>query len=180
MLGNANLWDAAQAVHAILAAAGVSHGIVGGVAVCLHGYRRNTVDVDLLIRPDDADAVRSALEAAGWVWDGAQKEFRTPSGVAIQFLYAGRRAGAGSQVLLPDPADATTLVQLEDLPVVTLARLIESKIACGEGSPRRTHRDFADVVELIAIHNLDATFARHLDKSLRKTYRVLARHARDE
>lgn len=40
-----------------------------------------------------------------------------------------------------------------------------------------THRDFADVVELIAIHNLDGAFARHLHKSLRKTFRQLARRA---
>jgi hypothetical protein len=43
------------------------------VAVCLHGYRRNTVDVDLLVRPEDAEAARRVLEANEFVWDDEQK-----------------------------------------------------------------------------------------------------------
>ena len=58
--------------------------------------------------------------------------------------------------------------------------LIESKIACGEGNLRRTHKDFADVVELIAKHDLRQSFARHLHKSLRKTFRQLVLQARGE
>jgi len=62
--------------------------------------------------------------------------------------------------------------------VLSLARLIESKLACGLGSLRRTHRDFADVVELIAIHQLGRDFARHLHKSLRATFRKLVEQSR--
>ena len=40
------------------------------------------------------------------------------------------------------------------------------KIACGMSNVRRTHKDFADVVELIAIRHLDGSFARFLHKSL--------------
>jgi len=43
---------------------------------------------------------------------------------------------------------------------------------------RRTHKDFADVVELIAIHRLDGSFAQSLHKSVRKEFRQLARRAR--
>ncbi|CAN0360057.1 unnamed protein product [Ectocarpus sp. 4 AP-2014] len=53
MLGNETLWEAAQKTHAVLAAAGVPHAILGGVAVCLHGYQRNTADVDLVIQTED-------------------------------------------------------------------------------------------------------------------------------
>jgi hypothetical protein len=69
---------------------------------------------------------------------------------------------------------------IEGLPVLTLARLIESKIACGEGSVRRTYKDFADVVELIAARKLNRSFARHLHRSLRKTFRELVLRARGE
>jgi len=68
MLGNESLWDVARAAHGLLADASVAHALVGGVAVCLHGYRRNTVDIDLVVRRDSARAARSALETAGWVW----------------------------------------------------------------------------------------------------------------
>lgn len=62
--------------------------------------------------------------------------------------------------------------------MLTLAKLIESKIACGEGNLRRTHKDFADVVELIVHNGLDSSFARFLHKSLRPAYRQLVRASR--
>jgi hypothetical protein len=178
MLGNESLWQVAQQCHEALRGVGVPHAIVGGVAVCLHGYQRNTVDLDVLVRQDDADTVRVALLQAGYTWSDEAHEFRSPSGIAVQFLLARERAGDNSEVVLPDPGDARTAIELEGLPVVSLARLIELKLACGEGNARRTHRDFADVVELIAIHDLSSAFARHLHKSLRKTFRELVRRAR--
>jgi len=69
------------------------------------------------------------------------------------------------------------VAQLEGLSVVRLSRLIEIKIACGTSNLRRTHKDFADVVELIAIRKLDGSFARFLHKSLRPTFRDLVRNA---
>lgn len=159
MLDNEILWQVTRRVHEILANLSIPHAIVGGVAVCLHGYRRNTVDLDLLVRSGDADSIHAALAAA--------------SGVAVQFVVSGEREGAGQEVRFPDPTEATT--SIEDLPVLTLAHLIQAKIACALGSPRRTHKDLADVVELIAVNRLDGSFARFLHKSLRKEYRALVR-----
>jgi hypothetical protein len=178
MLGKETLWDAARRAHEVLAEAGLAHALVGGVAVCLHGYERNTVDVDFLVRRDEAPQARAALEADGWTWNDEQKELRSPAGIVLQFLIAGDKAGRDTTVKLPDPGDAEFVTELEGLPVVSLARLIESKLACGQGDLRRTHKDFADVVELIAAHNLDGSFARHIHASLRETYRELVRHAR--
>lgn len=178
MLSNQTLWDAAVDCHARLAAAGIPHAIAGGVAVCLHGYRRNTVDLDLLVRRDDQARVREALEASGYAWSADQAEFRAPSGVPVQFLLSGERAGKGAEVLLPEPDAPGVTVEIEGLAVLDLARLIEAKLACGLGSPRRTHRDLADVVELIAIHQLSRSFARHLHKSLRPAFRKLVEQSR--
>ncbi len=178
MLENESLWQTAMECHQLLAAAKIPHVVMGGVAVCLHGYQRNTVDVDLLIRREDSDAVREALEGDRFAWDAKTKEFRSPSGVAVQFLLAGERAGKDSEVKLPDPDDVDTTTELEDLPVLTLAKLIESKIACGLGNPRRTYKDFADVVELILHNRLNSSFARFLHKSLRATYREIVRKSR--
>jgi hypothetical protein len=178
MLENESLWQAALECHQLLAAAKIPHAILGGVAVCLHGYQRNTVDVDMLIRREDQDAVRTALVGEKFLWHAKEKEFRSPSGVAVQFLLAGERAGKDSEVKFPDPDDARATTELEDLPVLTLAKLIESKIACGLGNIRRTHKDFADVVELIIQNRLNSSFARYLHKSLRATYRELVRKSR--
>jgi hypothetical protein len=180
MLDNESLWDVAGQCHAILERAAIPHAIVGGVAVCLHGYQRNTVDLDLLVGSAAESAVRAALEAAGFEWSQENAEFRSPTGIPVQFLIANDRAGAGSEVRLPDPADTSAIIYLEGLPVISLAKLIESKIACGEGNLRRTHKDFADVVELIVKHDLRQSFARNLHKSLRKTFRQLVLRARGE
>jgi hypothetical protein len=178
MLENQSLWQTAKHCHELFAAAGIPHAVMGGVAVCLHGYQRNTVDLDVLIRKDDANAVRALLERESYVWHAKDAEFRAPSGIAVQFLLAGARAGSGTEVALPDPADELATTELEGLPVLTLARLIDSKIACGQGNLRRTHKDFADVVELIIQNRLSSSFARFLHKSLRATFRQLVRSSR--
>jgi len=178
MLDNENLWQVTRRVHALLAGQSIPHAIVGGVAVCLHGYRRNTVDLDLLVRRDDADAIRATLRADGFAWNESSKEFASASGVAVQFVVMGDREGSGQEVRFPDPSEAVT--SIEGLPVLTLPHLVQAKIACALGSPRRTHKDLADVVELIAIHQLDGSFARFLHKSVRKEYRSLVRRSPPE
>jgi hypothetical protein len=177
MLGNESLWAVAARCHDLLTEAGIAYSVCGGVAVCLHGYQRNTTDLDLIIRSDDRDAVRRVFTDTGYVWDSEQSEFRTADGIAIQFLIAGQKAGKGTEVSVSEPVGDLNVEQLEGLSVVRLSRLIEMKIACGMSNLRRTHKDFADVVELISIRNLDGSFARFLHKSLRPTFRELVRNA---
>jgi hypothetical protein len=180
MVGNEPLWAAATRCHNALAAAGIPHALVGGVAVCLHGYRRTTVDVDLLVPAGMSDLIRECLESAGFCWDAEAREFRDHAGVPLHLLVAGERAGKGSEVRLPDPGDGRVVETREGLPIAVLARLIEMKLACGEGNIRRTHKDFADVVELIAGCGLGGEFAAGLHKAVRKTYRQLVKNARGE
>jgi len=177
MLENESLWDVAKRVHKALASQNIDYAIVGGLAVFLHGYRRNTVDLDLLIRSEDATKLRSALEAEGFQWSAKDKEFRSTSGVAVQILVAGESEGPGQSATFPSPDDSKHVTPIEGLPVLSLAQLIQAKLACGLGNLRRTHKDFADVVELIAIHRLDGSFARFLHKSVRKEFRELVRRA---
>jgi len=180
MLGNETLWDTASQCNRILTEAGIAYSVCGGVAVCLHGYQRNTVDLDLVVRRQDADHTRRLLEEKGWAWNAESREFRTASGVAVQFLIAGERAGRGEEVRIPDPVGEENVETIEGLTVVRLSKLIEMKLACGSSNPRRTHKDFADVVELIAAGNLGSSFARFLHKSQRKTFRELVRRARGD
>ena len=131
-----------------------------------------------MIRADDANLVRESMTAAGWQWDAGHKQITSHSGVTLQFLLSGEKAGIGSDVRLPDPSDETAVTELEGLPVLTLARLIETKIACGQGNARRMHKDFADVVELIARHDLNTSFARKLHKSVQPVFNQLVSNAR--
>src|SRR5262249_25662878 len=131
MLENESLWDVAERVHRLLARAGIDHAVVGGVAVCLHGYRRNTVDLALLLRPQDVRRGCSALEAEGFDWSDKAKEYRSPSGVAVQFVLTGEREGPGQELTFPDPGTAKYVTTIEGLPVLSLAQLIQAKLACG-------------------------------------------------
>ena len=180
MLGNSDVWDTARDCAKALRQRGLPMAVVGGVAVCLHGYRRNTVDVDMLVRREDATAVRETLEQAGYVWNPEEREFVGSAGIPVQFLLSGEPAGDDSSygVYLPDPSEPQVTTELEELPVISLSRLIALKLACGLGNVRRTYRDLADVVELIAANHLGRDFARHLPKSLRKEFRELVLRAR--
>ncbi len=177
MLGNESLWNVAERCDALLSAAEIPSSICGGVAVCLHGYQRNTVDLDLVIRSGESEAIRHVLSAGGFVWDETNAEFRAGDGIAVQFLISGQKAGKGSEVTIPEPVGELNVEQREGLSVVRLSRLIEMKLASGTSNLRRTHKDFADVVELIAARNLDSSFARFLHKSLRPKFRELVRNA---
>ncbi|MEI8021911.1 MAG: hypothetical protein WCH39_27115 [Schlesneria sp.] len=177
MLGKESLWYVAERCQALLSAEKIPYSNCGGVAVCLHGYQRNTVDLDLVIRSVDTDGVRKTLGDGGTVWDRAQARFRSPAGIAVQFRIAGNTAGKGSEVFIPDPMGDLNVQQREGIIVVRLSRLIEMKIACRTSNLRRTHKDFADVVELIAARNLDRSIARFLHPSLRATFRELVHAA---
>jgi len=180
ILENQSLWATAARCHEVLAAEGIPHAVVGGIAVCLYGYQRNTVDVNILAGREQQDVIHARLQSAGFAWDAENHEYRDETGIAIHFVMAGEPAGRDSEVRLPNPGDSSVVQIMEGLPALTLARLIDSKIACGEGNLRRTHKDFADVVELIAVHGLDGGFASQLHKSVRRTFRQLVRHARGE
>jgi hypothetical protein len=169
MLGNDALWQTATQCHQLLAAAKIPHAIMGGVAVCLHGYQRNTTNIDILLRQEDSGQALHAISSA----IVSLRKFRK-----IRYLLVGDLAGTGSEVRFPDPGDENVTTEIEGLRVLTLAKLIESKIACGTGNMRRTRKDFADVVELIALNRLNSSFARHLHKSLRTTYKQLVKNAR--
>jgi hypothetical protein len=173
MLGNEAVWKTAKDCEATLSAADIPHALLGGLAVCLYGYQRNTIDVDLLVRRSDSDAIRDAMTTAGFEWKSKSGEFISANGPPVHIVIASEPAGKGSDVLLPDPSDPNSTMRIEGLTVLSLAKLIESKLAFGEADLRRTHKDFADVVELIAVHSLDGSFARKLHKAVRPRFREL-------
>lgn len=180
MLGNSALWKVAVQSHEVLGQAGIAHTICDGVAVCLHGYQRNTTDIDLIVKAEDSDSIKELLGGLGYKWNDQEKEFSSPEGIVLQFLMAGTKAGKDSEVTVPEPSGDSNIELREGVSVVRLSRLIEMKIACGTGSLRRTHKDFADVVELIARRQLDSTFAKYLHRSVRKTFKQLSRQAQAE
>lgn len=49
-----------------LAEAGVEYAICGGLAVAIHGHPRATMDIDLLVQPEQVPLALAAAQAAGF------------------------------------------------------------------------------------------------------------------
>ena len=67
------LLDAVEALNR----AGVPYALCGGMAVVLHGYPRLTREIDLLIRPQELEAAKTALAKAGFSIPGGLIPFDT-------------------------------------------------------------------------------------------------------
>jgi Domain of unknown function (DUF1814). len=72
-----------EAVISALAHDGIDYAVCGGLAMAIHGLARATVDIDLLIRPEDEERVYAAVEPLGFRlraapmhFDGGKMEIR--------------------------------------------------------------------------------------------------------
>lgn len=151
---------------------GIEYAVVGGMALVLHGYRRETVDVDVLLSKEGREVFSQNLVGHGYTpsFPGARKGFRdTDTGVQIDILTQGEFPGDGrpKPVSFPDPAGAS--IDIDGIRIVTLEKLIELKLASGMTAPHRL-RDLADVQELIKIRRLPADLAERLDPYVRNKY----------
>lgn len=150
---------------------GIPYAIVGGMALFLHGYRRFTEDVDLLVAADDLPRIHAALRGRGYLppFEKSKQLRDTETKVRIEFLTSGGYPGDGKPkpVAFPDPRDSW--VDVNGLKVLPLERLIELKLASGMSASHRL-RDLADVQELIRAAGLPHETADRLDASVRDKF----------
>lgn len=157
--GKGEILETARRVTKVMKDAGIEGGIVGGVAVFLHGYERSTVDVDVFVT--DSAAFRRALEDAGFDWSDEKREFYFAGGVVPV------------QVLTPDVVISPRgYSEIDRVRVIRLADLLSMKLDSGTREARRA-RDIADVVDLIGRLGLDGSMTPKLHPSVRREYRDL-------
>jgi hypothetical protein len=153
---------------------GIPHAVVGGMALDAHGFRRLTVDVDILVRREDLKTIHERLTGLGWVppFTGSKNLRDAEHGVRVEFLVAGEFPGDGlpKPVAFPDPAKVA--VDLEGFSFINLPSLVELKIASGLTNPGRL-KDLGDVQELIKALDLPAEFAEGLNPYVRDKFREL-------
>src|SRR5262249_12238528 len=152
---------------------GIPYAVVGAMAMFLHGFRRFTEDVDLLVTPEGLAEVHRQLEGRGYLppFQGSKQLRDAEYGVRIEFLVTGAYPGDGKPkpVAFPDPAASGVVVG--GVRCLQLPKLIELKLASGTTPGRR--KDLADVQELIRVLNLPADFANQLDPSVQDLYKEL-------
>ncbi|MGH9908871.1 MAG: hypothetical protein ACRD8U_25205 [Pyrinomonadaceae bacterium] len=156
----------------LLAKADIDYAVAGGMALMLHGYRRETVDVDVLLTADGRNQLEEKFVGLGYapLFPGASKRFRdTATRVEIDLIITGDYPGDGKPkpVSFPDPAQAS--IEIEGIRILKLEKLIELKLASGMTAPDRL-RDLADVQELIKVKKLDSEFVESLNPYVREKY----------
>ena len=141
------------------------------MALFQHGYRRFTEVVDILVSKDGLRLIHERLEGLGYLplFQGSKNLRNAESGVRIEFLVEGEYPGDGKPkpVAFPDPAAAG--VERDGIRYLSLAKLIELKLASGLTNPLRL-KDIADIQELILLLKLPADFAEKLDPFVRAKY----------
>lgn len=166
------VYETLQNVSQSLSKAGIEYAVIGGMALVIHGYRRTTQDVDLLLTPEGLETFRTALVGRGFVpaFTGATKIFKdTATGVAVKIIVTGEYPGDGKPkpVSFPDPAVVS--MDIDGIKVIKLVKLIELKLASGLSDLGRL-KDLADVQELVRSLSLPSELADELDESVKADY----------
>jgi hypothetical protein len=152
---------------------GISHAILGGMALALHGYLRVTADVDVLTTPDGLARIHERLVGRGYVpsFPGARKSLRdTQTGVTVEFITAGEYPGDGKPKPVRFPEPSTAAVDRDGLSVISLPKLIELKLASGLTAEHRKYRDLGDVQAVISALRPPRELGEELDSSVRDEY----------
>jgi hypothetical protein len=152
---------------------GIPYALVGGMAMFLHGYRRFTEDVDILVTKEGLELIHEKLEGSGYLppFEGSKHLRDTNNGVKIEFLVTGGFPGDGKEKAVSFPDPATVFTVIDGIKVINLPTLVQLKLASGT-LPGRI-KDLGDVQELIRMMRLPDSFAEQLDPSVRDSYQKL-------
>lgn len=153
-------------VAAELEKANIAYAVVGGMAVNAHRHRRTTEDLDILLTSEGFAEFRKQFVGKDFdtIPGRARRFVDRGNEVTLDILVAGMFPGTGKPGPIAYPDPGAVRERIENIEVVNLPTLIELKLAA------RRYQDFADVVSLIRIHQLDESFAESLHSSVRKDY----------
>jgi hypothetical protein len=153
---------------------GIPYAVCGALALEAHGYRRLTVDVDILVTREGLARIHEQFSGRGYlpVFTGSKNLRDTQTGVRIEFLITGGfpRDGLPKPVAFPEPEQVG--IALDGIRYLDLPRLVELKLASGMTNPGRL-KDLADVQEVIRALNLPPDFESRLDPFVQVRFREL-------
>jgi hypothetical protein len=170
-MGEAAVQRALERIARLLDEKGIPYAVIGAMALNEWGYRRVTVDVDVLLAPEGLRDLKAEVLGRGYVekFPGSRGLRDTEAGVNVDVVLAGEYPGDGKPkpVVFPDPAQAA--VRGRRVALLPLPQLVELKLASGISAPHRL-KDLADVLELIRHLSLPREMASSLDASVRAKY----------
>ena len=150
---------------------GISYALVGGYALILHGVRRFTEDIDLLVSEEGLERLHKELIGRGYIQVAPQsRNLRdVETGVKIEFVVTGEFPGDGKPKPVEFPEPEAAAENREGIKVIDLKSLIELKLASGMTAKTRL-QDLADVQRLIEEHHLASDFANQLHPYVREKF----------
>jgi hypothetical protein len=176
LMGRDEVHAAMAKLSRTLEADGIPYAIVGAMALNLHGFRRTTTDVDVLLTPEGLARFKANHLGRGYLekFPGSRGLRDTENAVDIDVVLTGNYPGDGKPkpVAFPDPAVVGR--RGGGVAVVPVSTLIELKLASGLSAPHRL-KDISDIQELIRITALPEALAEDLDPSVRAKYLELWR-----
>lgn len=144
-----------------LGAAGVPYAVIGGNAVANwiasidEGSVRNTRDVDLLIRRDDLDRAKAAMDAAGFEYAftyGVHLFIERPDGKpseGVQLLFAGEKVKPDDPVPAPEITESERGAAFQ---VLSLEPLVRMKLVAFR------RKDQVHLQDMVRLGLIDATW----------------------
>jgi hypothetical protein len=170
-MGESDVQRALERLSRVLDDLNIPYAVIGAMALNEWGYRRVTVDVDILLRPDGLARLKDAVLGRGYVekFPGSRGLRDAELGVTIDVVLSGEYPGDGrpKAVVFPDPQDVA--VRGERVSLLPLPKLIELKLASGMSAPHRL-KDLADVLELVKALALPRETNDALDPSVRQKF----------
>ena len=170
-MGEANVQRALERLAGVLDREGIPYAVIGAMALNEWGYRRVTVDIDVLLTADGLRSLKAAVLGRGYVekFAGSRGLRDAVAGVDIDVVLAGEFPGDGKPkpVVFPDPA--ASAVRGRSVALLPLPKLIELKLASGMSAAHRL-RDLADVLELVRVLGLPRELGASLHASVRSKY----------
>lgn len=153
---------------------GIPYAIAGGMALFVHGLRRFTEDVDILVEQASLKKIHKELDGLGYrpPFAGSRNLRDTALGVRIEFLVTGQYPGDGRSKPIAFPEPASVAIERDGIKYLQLTTLVELKLASGMTSPERM-KDLGDVQELIKLLDLPLAFGARLSPYVQGKYEEL-------
>ena len=136
--------------------ANIDYGLVGGLAVAVHGYVRATRDIEILIRHYDLAEARNALLPICYDLDAGIFKFDQGTETETQLFRVSRADGPTLDLMLVTPildevwnSRETVKAYDTEIKVVSKAALIKMKELAGR------YQDLADIESLRKISGTD-------------------------
>lgn len=163
----------------------IKYAIIGGFALNIHGFKRQTTDIDVLMSKVDLKKFKDKLVHNGFAprFRGAETSYRDPiSNVGIDILLTGNYPGDGKPSALPFPeVSEDNVMNFDGINVIDLKTLISLKLASFKSLPQSRMKDRTDVSGLVKYLTLDESLCERLHESVRDEYlKVVSEVAAEE